>query len=114
MELILYIVFGAVAFWFGWHARGIVILANLAQDPEKMIGILEKIKEINKEEQGQTSLEGIELAIEQVQDEFYAYTKTDGKFVAQGTSLENVLKMANERFPGTKFFGKVPADNSTK
>ena len=116
MEFIIYIALGAVAFWIGWHARGIVILANLARDPEKMIGILEKIKDINQEEEHEqhTTLEGIELAIERVQDEFYAYNKKDGRFVAQGTSLESVLKSASDRFPGTKFFGKTSAENSTK
>lgn len=115
MELILYIVLGSVAFWLGWHARGIIFLANIAQNPEKVIKMLEEIKRINdsdiKEVVGN---KGTELSIEKVGNDLYAYAKDTNQFVAQGSDLKSLLESAHKRFPGRVFFGNIPEDNPAK
>lgn len=114
MDYIIYIVLGAVAFWLGWHARGIVFLANISIDPEKTIKMLEKIKEINAAESQEeldgivsTQLDAVEVQPEEVKGVWYAYAKTSGQFLGQGSSLEEALTQAANRFPNKKFWCKT-------
>lgn len=125
MEYISYIVFGAVCFYFGYVIRGMVVIMNLSRNPEATIKMLEQIKQINEaENQGELDAtmakikgavpDATELAVEKVNGVFYAYTKETNKFIAQGTSLADLLETAHKRFPGSKFFGTVEEDNSAK
>lgn len=116
MDYISYIILAVIAFIAGWHARGVIIMAHLATNPEKMISILNKIKEINaKEAQGDfTSSEGTELNIERVGDMLYAYSKETNQFIAQGQDLKTLLDEAQKRFPNDKFFGYIPNGDSAK
>jgi hypothetical protein len=114
MDYIIYIVLGAVAFWLGWHARGIVFLANISIDPEKTIKMLEKIKEINAAESQEeldgivsTQVDAVEVQPEEVKGVWYAYAKTSGQFLGQGSSLEEALTQAANRFPNKKFWCKT-------
>jgi hypothetical protein len=111
MEYIGYVIVGVVVFWLGWHARGIVILANLSHDPDKMIGILTQIKQINLEDD--LDSDDTELRVERVNNMLYAYTNA-GQFIAQGPSLTELLESAHKRFPDKKFFGKIASDNTAK
>lgn len=125
MEYISYIVFGAVCFYLGYVIRGAVVIMNLSRNPEATIKMLEQIKKINEAEtQGDLDAtmakiksavpDATELAVEQVNGVFYAYTKETNKFIAQGTSLADLLETAHKRFPDSKFFGTVEEDNSAK
>jgi len=125
MEYISYIIFGAVCFYFGYVIRGMVVIMNLSRNPEATIKMLEQIKQINEaENQGELDAtmakikgavpDATELAVEKVNGVFYAYTKETNKFIAQGTSLADLLETAHKRFPDSKFFGTVEEDNSAK
>jgi hypothetical protein len=117
MDLLTTLLFIALAFYLGWVLRGVVVLSNLSEDPDRIIKILEKIKKINEEGQAttnSTNASGTELRIERVGDILYAYSKDDNQFVAQGTDLASVLESAKKRFPGTVFFGNISKDNSAK
>lgn len=114
MDFIIYIVLGAVAFWLGWHARGIVFLANISVNPDKMIKMLEKVKEINEAKSPEeleaierTPFDAVEVAPEQVKGVWYAYAKDTNQFLAQGNSLEEALTAAAKRFPDKKFWCKT-------
>jgi hypothetical protein len=114
MDYIIYIVLGVVAFWLGWHARAIVFMANLSIDPDRTIKMLEKIREINEAKTGEeldsivsTQLDAVEVEPEQVKGVWYAYAKTSGQFLGQGSSLEEALKQAANRFPEKKFWCKT-------
>ncbi len=106
----------AVSVWAGWHLRGITILARLGNDPDHFIDILKKIKEINKQEQTEEKQksEGTELSIERHGDVLYAFITDTDQFVAQGTSLPELLEQAQKRLPGRKFFGLIPHGDSAK
>ena len=111
MEYLIYIVLGAVAFWLGWHARGIVFLANISVNPEKMIKMLEKVKEINAAKSQEEldvivnkQFDAVEVQTEEVKGVWYAYSKDTNQFLGQGASLEEALKMAATRFPDKKFW----------
>ena len=110
MDFITLIVVAVIAMWIGWHLRGIVILANLAEDPDRVIGMLEKIKEINEEEAKESKglLKGIEIKPEQVGNMWYAYSADNNQFLGQGPTLDEALKMVADRFPNKKFWCKKP------
>jgi hypothetical protein len=115
MDFIIYAVIAGVAFFFGWHARGIIFLANLSVNPDKIIKMLEEIKRINADEAaGIVHADGTELFIERVGNTLYAYIKDTNQFVAQGSDLTSVLETAHKRFPTQKFFGTISKDNTAK
>jgi hypothetical protein len=115
MDFIIYVVIAVVAFFFGWHVRGIIMLANLGANPDKIIKMLEEIKRINADEAaGIVHTDGTELFIERVGNSLYAYIKDTNQFVAQGSDLTSVLDTAHRRFPTQKFFGKISKDNPAK
>jgi hypothetical protein len=110
MEFIAYIVIAVMAAYVGWFARGVVMLSNLARDPDRVIKMLEQVKKINQEEElGNTKADGgIEVQPEQVGNVWYAYAKESGQFLAQGSSLEDAVKAAADRFPEKTFWYKNP------
>ena len=120
MELIMLVVVALIGFMAGWHLKGIITLYRLSENPEAMIKILEKIKELNEaktdEELAEVMArnEGTELAIERVGDRLYAYAKETNQFIAQGSDLKDLLETAHKRFPGKVFFGNIPADDPAK
>jgi hypothetical protein len=114
MDFFAMVVVAVIAMYIGWHLRGIVILANLAEDPDRVIKMLEKIKQINKEEQQEikSKIIGIEIKPEQVGNMWYAYAADNDQFLGQGPTLEDALKMASDRFPGKKFWCKKPNESN--
>lgn len=124
MEYIVYTIVGAVAFWLGWHVRGIVVTINIAQNPDKAIKMLEEIKKINAAETVEELREiakgakeesnEVRLNIERDGDMLYAYDSDTGHFISQGTDLTTVLDLAHKRFPSRFFFGTINKDNPAK
>jgi hypothetical protein len=116
MELLTILILIGLAFYLGWVLRGVVVLSNLSEDPDRIIKILEKIKKINEEQSSSDPVitNGTELRIERVGDILYAYSKDDDQFVAQGADLASVLESAKKRFPDTVFFGNISKDNPAK
>ncbi len=106
MEFLSYIVVFIIAMYIGWHLRGVVFLANLSENPDRVIKMLERIKQINAEEAAGNVMAdgGVEVTAEHVQGYWYAYSKENGQFLGQGPTFEAALKSACERFPGKKFW----------
>jgi hypothetical protein len=104
MEYFIYLVIAVVAYWIGWHARGIIFLANISERPDHMIKMLQKIKEINDSEELGLPDDAIEVQTEHVNDSVYAYNKLTGEFLAQAQNLHQVMTEAAKRFPGKKFW----------
>jgi hypothetical protein len=104
MEYFIYLVVAVVAYWIGWHARGIIFLANISERPDHMIKMLEKIKEINESEELGLPDDAIEVQTEQVNDLVFAYNKVTGEFLAQAQNLHQVMTLAAARYPGKKFW----------
>jgi hypothetical protein len=103
-DILIYTIIIGFAFWLGWHVRAIVIMANLATNPEKMIKMLEKIKEINEQEELGLPEDAIEVETEQVNGLVFAYNKTSGEFLAQAQNIHQVMVEAAKRYPGKKFW----------
>jgi len=99
------VVVAFVAFWVGWHARGFSFLTAISQNPDHVIGLLQKIKEINSEvEDSGMPADAIPMKIEEVNGQVYAYNKITGEFLAQAHNLHHVMVEVAERFPGKKFW----------
>ena len=99
------VVVAVIAFWVGWHARGFSFLTAISQNPDHVIGLLQKIKEINAEvEDSGMPADAIPMKIEEVNGQVYAYNKITGEFLAQAHNLHHVMVEVAERFPGKKFW----------
>ena len=114
MDFITILVVAVIAMWIGWHLRGIVILAKLAEDPDSVIRMLEKIKKINEQEEleSKSATTGIEIKPELVGNMWYAYAADSSEYLGQGTTLDDALKMVADRFPNKKFWCKKPNEYS--
>ena len=109
MDLLFYVILAFIVFYAGWTLRGVVLIAKLSNNPESVIKMLEQIKKINEAEaRGEEYQEGVEVQPEQVGNVWYAYEKESGQFLAQGTSLEDAIKAACDRFPEKTFWCKKP------
>lgn len=107
MDFLLYIILAVVAFYAGWHLRGVILLANLAVNPDRVIKMLEQIKKINEAEaKGEEFQDSIEIESEQVGNVWYAYAKESGQFLAQGNSFEDAVKTACDLYPEKTFWCK--------
>lgn len=110
LDILIYLGLIVVAFWLGWHARMILLLSRMAQDPDHFMGLLTQIKAINQEEGSEQSTE---LTIEEVNGQFYAYVKQSNQFVAQAQNLNDLLELVNKQYPAVKY-GKINSNNSAK
>jgi hypothetical protein len=110
------------AFSIGKHWALYQFSQNLSNNPDEMIKVLNKIKQLNAEEIAQTELEpavgnsesGTEMKIERVGDQLYAYAKDTNQFLGQATNLTALLETVKQRFPGKEFFGTISADDPAK
>ena len=87
---------------------------DIADILEKHLGMLEKIKKINEEEQQESRglIKGIEIKPEQVGNMWYAYSADDSQYLGQGPTLDEALKMVADRFPNKKFWCKKPNESN--
>lgn len=113
-EIIGYLVVVFFAFWLGWRVRGAIMLAAMSDNPEKIIKMLEEIKQINKAEQVGVKPNSVEVEPERVGATWYAYAKDTGQFLGQGSTLEDALKSASLRFPNKTFWCETLESNLTK
>jgi hypothetical protein len=112
-EVIVYIAIISFAFWAGWKMRGIIMLAAMSDNPDKIIKMLEEVKKINKAEVTNGEVK-VEVAPEKVNGYWYAYAKETGQFLAQAPTLEEAIKLASIRFPNKTFWCETLASNLTK
>jgi hypothetical protein len=118
MELILLFamvfVFGYVAGWLG-HARS--LLNKLLQDPDEMIRILNEYKKEQSKIQiieREDATPAREIEVEQQNGVFYLYAKDNGQFLAQAPSLDEALKIVEQRFPNQSFQGIISSEEAKR
>ena len=103
------------AFYVGKHWALFQFSQNLSKDPDRMIEILNQIKDINQEvETNDMPEDAHPMELERVGDVLYAYDKHSGQFLAQASNLASLSEIIDKRFPGKKFFGTISKDNTAK
>lgn len=88
----------------GWHFRSMIFLHSISENPDKIMEMLKKIKEINENTERGLPEDVIEVTAEQVNGVVYAYAKDTGEFLAQAGNLHQALVLAAKRFPDRKFW----------
>ena len=118
MEILFIIIVAVIALlagiYIGWKCQEHFMITVIKVSPELMEAACKAARAelddvtIETDDGEVISTTGTELAIERVRGVMYAYTKVDNKFIAQGETIEALLKSAHERFPGKTFFGNLP------
>lgn len=111
---ILCIVIYCVGFFFGsvWQFKKLI--RTFAQNPEALIEVAKKLKEIDQQGQDGIPENAIQLEIERVGNMLYAYAHDTHQFMGQAGDLNTLLESVHKRFPGKTFFGEIPADDPAK
>jgi hypothetical protein len=108
MDMILdclpYAVVAIVFYNIGSHVRAVQIMLNLSKDPDRFIGMVQQIKEINTAEVEGMPDDAIEMKVENVNGMVYAYNKQTGEFLAQAQNIYQAAVLAASRYPGKKFW----------
>lgn len=93
----------AIGFMLGWWIRGILILNKMLRDPDSMINLLTKYKEV-KDSVDDDPIKSTEtlLNVERVSNVYYAYSST-GEFLAQGSDFRTMFQTIKDRFPNRSF-----------
>ena len=115
-ELILIFILGYVfGYWIGYHLRNIRLIKALSDNPEHFIQVLKKVQDINRTEaQASQDSEAITVDFEVHNSYYYAFNRLNGEFLGQGPGQAEALRMAQERFPGKKFwYDKLEQNNQT-
>jgi hypothetical protein len=118
MELIIIsIMVYAFGFFAGWMSHAKSILKRLTDNPDEMIRILNeykkeqsKIKVIERED----ATPAREIEVEQQNGVFYLYAKDNGQFLAQAKTLDEALKIVEQRFPNQSFQGVISSEEAKR
>lgn len=93
-----------LCFWLGIHYAQVKFMFNISKHPEKFIDMLNQIKAINDNEEDGMPEDAVEVETEQVGNIYYAYEKSNGKFLGQADSINAVMIEAARRNPGKSFW----------
>ena len=93
-----------ISFWLGIHYAQVKLMFRLRKEPDKFIDMLNQIKEINQSEDMGMPEDAVEVEIEQVGKVYYAYEKSNGKFLGQANSFDEVMVEASRRDPNKTFW----------
>ena len=104
MTFLPYAAVAVVFYIIGKHVASIRIMNNLVRDPDGMIAMIGKLKEIISSEVEGMPEDAHEVATEQQGSQIYAYDKHTGEFLAQAEDLHSVMIQAAKRFPGKRFW----------
>jgi hypothetical protein len=89
---------GYIFFW--------LTVTAYSMNKQDVIDALDKSISIDDDEKpisAKTTANAIEILIEQHGAKFIGWAADSDMFVSQGNTIEEVLKYASERFPGTEF-----------
>ena len=100
-----------IAFWLGWKVRSAIIMYHLSEDPDRMIGILNKIKEINAKKDSPEAKSTGDVKIEHHNGHVYLFETETDRFLAQGETIAEAIDVMDKRFPG-RFALKISIPDS--
>ena len=100
-QYILHIVEFISIFMIGYVVGKHILAARLRNSPDRAIKELQQYID-SKTETAPVSAVTI-LKVEQTNDQYYLFTKDTDQFVGQGTTLEQAIEIAQQRFPNKTF-----------
>ena len=104
MDFLPYVAVAVVFYTIGKNVATMRIMNNLVRDPDGMIAMIGKLKEIISSEVDGMPEDAHEVQTEQVNGLIFAYDKHTGEFLAQAENLHSVMVLAARRFPGKRFW----------
>ena len=104
LTLLPYAAVAVVFYIIGKNVATMRIMNNLVRDPDGMIAMIGKLKEIISAEVEGMPEDAHEVATEQQGSQIYAYDKLTGEFLAQAEDLHSVMIQAAKRYPGKRFW----------
>jgi len=104
MDFLPYMAVAVIFYTIGKHVAAVRIMNNLVRDPDGMIAMIGKLKEIIGSEADGMPEDANEVQTEQVNGLIFAYDKHTGEFLAQAENLHSVMMLAAKRFPGKRFW----------
>jgi type II secretory pathway component PulF len=98
----------------GQQATAIKITKMLVDRDPKLERMVERAREAiaQLDTEDQTSASSEELAVERHGDQLYIFTKKDGQFLAQGSTLQECLDLIKQRFPHRNFQGLLTQEQA--
>jgi hypothetical protein len=95
----------ALAFAAGWLANTMMFRYNVSENPEKMMEILNNLKEIKKiNDKAKFEMKDPDV-IARVENHgtlCYLFNTDSGQFLGQGKTIDDALEHASKRFPDAK------------
>jgi hypothetical protein len=104
LEFLPFVVVAVVFYNVGIHVATFKIMTNMVKNPDGIIDLVNKLKEINQSEELDLPVDAIEVKTECVNDLVFAYNKSTGEFLAQAQNLHQVMLETAKRYPGKKFW----------
>lgn len=113
MEYIIFAIVVLIAVRVGWKLNEMWWLYMFTEHPERVqeaLKLAERIKAEDADEEVTAKLKVTELEIERVGNMIYAYDKQTHQFLAQGTSIKEMLDAYHKRYPTRKVLDLKPQD----
>jgi hypothetical protein len=104
LEFLPFVVVAVVFYNAGIHIATFRIMTNMVKNPDGVIDLVNKLKEINESEELGVPADAIEVKTEQVNELVFAYDKVTGEFLAQAQNLHQVMLETAKRYPSKKFW----------
>jgi len=89
-----------VGFYLGVARTKQELAQNIVDDPDRIIAIINELKQLNED----VTDVGTEVYVEQHNDRFFVYNKTNSLYLGQGLSVDDAMKTVTNRFPDQVFF----------
>jgi len=117
--LINYILVAGISFWVGYKISSVIsaaafrdILKDLGVSEEKILNLNKAYEGEDPEETSTTSLEEIEVRIEQHQGQLYAFRTDNDTFLGQGSDRDALIKRLTENLTDVRLI--ISEDNGAK
>lgn len=92
-----------VGYYLGIARAKQELAQNIIDDPDRIIAIINQIKELHGNDL-ESDEQCTEVYVEQHNDKFFVYDKTNSLFLGQGESVDDAMKTVSNRFPNQVFF----------
>lgn len=113
MDIFAFLIIFTFGFFMGWISHARSMFQKMQEDPDSIIAILKKLKNLQIEEKNELNNLGKDnIKLEIHQGVCYLYDKND-TFLAQGATVSEAMDNAEARFPGLKLDFRLNVPNES-